>query len=265
MSDSIHKNHRKRMMMRYAKEGFSGFSDHELFEMLLYFSQPRIDTNPAAHALIERFGSLQGVMNASYEKLCGTQGIGATSAMLIKLCIELERRYLMANAEPGVSYDTLGKIANFLYPYFHGLDHECFYMLMFNNRMNLLDCVLVSKGAVNFAGVQMRKMVEHIVDKNAAAIVLAHNHPNGLTIPSKDDCDLTQSMQDFFSRMKVVIVEHMIFADDRFSCIMRRECGVVRASPLSNRVDSAFYTHFYGEFEDEMVLRADFPCVSSQD
>ncbi len=261
MADSIHKNHRARTMERYRNEGFSGFSSHEIFEFLLYFSLPRIDTNPAAHELIAEFGSVPGVLNASFDKLCSIPGIGENSAMLIKLTAELVRRYLTEDLKKGIVYDSIGKVSTYLYPLFQGIDHERCYMMMFNNSLGLLDCIQVSSGSVNITNVDTRKMVEAIVNKNASAVILAHNHPNGVTIPSVQDSDLTRTLLDFFSRMNVVLLDHLIFAESRFSCILQKECGNFRTSPATRKIDVGFYERFYGSFEEEMQVSPSLPKV----
>ena len=92
MSENVHKNHRERMRQRAVKDGFSSFADHELLEYLLYHAIPRVDTNPTAHALLEEFGSLQAIMDASGDELCRVKGIGAGSALIFDLIIEFMRR-----------------------------------------------------------------------------------------------------------------------------------------------------------------------------
>ncbi len=260
--NAVHQNHRKRMIERFKKEGFFGFATHELLEMLFYFSQPRVDTNPCAHSLLENFGSLQNVMNASLERLCTVKGMGETSAILLKLVVELERRYLMENTKSDEVYDTLGKVADFLYPYFHGVDHECLYMMMLNNRMNLLDCVLISEGVVNSTTIQTSKISRLIWEKNASAVIFAHNHPSGLAIPSASDTEAGKQLNYFLGFLEVISVEHLIFAENRFCTLMKQQIGYCRPSPLSQKIDPDFYRNFYNLDEERYVIHPRFPGVT---
>ncbi|MBQ7173230.1 MAG: RadC family protein [Clostridia bacterium] len=147
-----HDKHRERMRQRYLSGGFNSFQEHELLEMLLFYAKPRGNTNPTAHALMERFGSLKNVMEASLDELKEVDGIGEQSAILFKLVTEFTRRYAIEAYRPkGYCFRDMKEIAMFIAPKFTGLDHEQLHMMLFNNRMNLLDHCIVSDGVVNSA------------------------------------------------------------------------------------------------------------------
>lgn len=255
---AIHLEHRRRLKERYLKNGFDGFADHELIEMLLFFSKPQGDTNPTAHELMERFGSLKGILEASPEELCEVTGIGAHSAVLLKLIPELAKRYAAEETDHVTDYTTLSRIAQYFRPKFYGLDHECLYMMMFNNRMNLIDCIRVSEGAVNSSSVPIRLMTEKIIQKKASGVALAHNHPNGLAVPSSQDLEITDTLNNAFRLLDITLVEHLVFADNRFWPIMKEHFGMFRSSPLTGRVESEFYTTFYDLPDGECVLPSPF-------
>ena len=131
-----HDKHRERMRERYLSGGFDHFQPHELLEMLLFYARTRGNTNPTAHALMERFGSIKSVMEASLDELEEVEGIGETSAILIKLVTELTRRYAIEAYQPkGASFRNMRDIAMFIAPKFTGLDHEQLHMMLFNNRI----------------------------------------------------------------------------------------------------------------------------------
>ena len=88
--ENLHKGHRKRMKDK--ADGCSALYDHEILELLLFTAQPRVNTNPAAHALLDRFGTLKGVFSASTEELKTVKGIGDSSANLIRVVGEISRR-----------------------------------------------------------------------------------------------------------------------------------------------------------------------------
>ena len=241
----MHDQHRKRMRERYLKCGFDGFATHELLEFLLFYSIPRCDTNPIAHELMEHFGSLESMLEASVEELCEVQGLGPSSAMLLKLIPELMRRYAEERVVPTQRYDAVSKIAQYFVNRFIGVDHECLYMMLLNNRMNLIDCVLVSEGSVNCSAVPVRLMTEKALSKKAAAVVLAHNHPHGVAIPSGNDLDVTDMLNNTFHLIGIPLLEHLVIAEDRFMPIMKQHCGKFRCASVEGQIESCLYSSFY--------------------
>lgn len=226
-----HHGHRARMRERLLQSGPESLADHELLEMLLYYSIPRNDTNDTAHCLIESFGSLSGVLEARIDRLVDTDGVGESSALLLKLLGEASRRYAAQKLEVGDPvgvFDSPEKIASFLFPRFLGITVERVYLLMFDNGMRLLDCMHVCDGSVSGVLISTRRMVERAVAKNAAAVILAHNHPGGIAVPSGEDMRLTRQIDHAFRLLEIPLLEHYVFSDHSFAPIMssiRAECG----------------------------------------
>ncbi len=241
----MHQHHRERMRDRCLQNGFGNFATHELLEMLLYYSIPRTDTNGVAHGLLERFGSLKGICEASFDELLLTDGIGPQSAILLRLIPELMKRYAMEEIAPQAVYDSVGKLADYFVRTFIGLDHECLYMMLLNNRMNMIDCVLVSEGAVNSSTVPVRLMTQKALFKKASSVVLAHNHPAGLALPSARDIEVTETLIGAFDAIGVTLLEHLVIADGRFYPILQQHYGSLRKHPATKQLDSGFYDGFY--------------------
>lgn len=241
----MHQHHRERMRERCIQNGFDSFATHELLEMLLYYSIPRADTNGVAHGLLERFGSLKGICEASVDELVMTEGVGRQSAILLRLIPELMKRYAMEEIEPRAVYDSVGRLADYFVRAFIGLDHECLYMMLLNNRMNMIDCVLVSEGSVNSSTVPIRLMTQKALFKKASSVVLAHNHPAGLALPSGRDIEVTETLIGAFDAIGVTLLEHLIIADGRFYPILQQHYGSLRKHPATRQLDSGFYGMFY--------------------
>ena len=259
---AMHSGHRRRLKDRFEKEGLDNFEQHQVLELLLFYCVPRVDTNPIAHALLDRFGSLKGVLDADQSELVTVKGIGPESAILIKLLPEYLRRYLSDDSEKVYRYDTIGKIGQYFYRKFIGVKHEQLYMMMFNNRMNLIDCVKISEGVVNASGVSMRKIGECIFHNNASSVLFAHNHPDGLAIPSSDDMATNSRLVSFLGDINVVQLEHIIFAGNRFCCMMKSQNGLYRTSPISQKIDTCFYEHFYDRDEEHSIVMPKLPTQS---
>ncbi len=243
----MHEDHRQRMRDRCMKSGFEGFSDHELIEMLLGYSIPRKDTNPIAHELIDRFGSLGRVLEAEVDELVQVDGMGERSAIILPLVMNLMRRYAMEKDDLNDHnrFETVSSIAQYFCRIFFGLDKEFVYVMLLDNRMNMVHCQQVGEGTVNSSNVNIREIVEKVIAKKASTVVLAHNHPHGIVIPSNIDVDFTEELNHLLAALSIHLLEHLIIVEDRFYPIMREHYGTFRCSPLLGKIDSGFYDHFY--------------------
>ena len=125
---SVHAGHRQRLRERFLRGGPDDLAAHELLELLLGYAMPRVDVNPLAHRLIERFGSLSGVTEASVEELMSVSGVGEYTACLIRLLPAVVRRCAIDRVESPRVYDTVGKLVEFLRPRFTGLTTERVYL-----------------------------------------------------------------------------------------------------------------------------------------
>ncbi len=258
----MHEHHRSRMKERYKKDGFDNFAIHEILEMLLFYGKPQGNTNPCAHELLEHFGSFRNVLEAPIDELVRVNGIGEHTAILLKLITEAMRRYAFELSNDGVAYNRMSMVADRLGPYFIGLDHECLYMMLLNNRLGLIECVCVSEGVVNCSEVSIRKMTEIALRKNASCVILAHNHPHGAPIASGADLAVTEAARDAFSLLDIEVIEHLIFADGAFSPILKKHYGGdVRTSPHSDTY-TPFYERFYDLRDKECFVRSYFDSRS---
>ncbi len=218
---SCHKDHRARMRARFFQSGFSGFAPHELLECYLFGSIKQKDTNELGHELLERFGSIRGVLEANPEDLMSMNGIGEETAFFIKLCHEMLRRYAIDPYENQRVFDSISKVGEYFCRQFIGLNRECIYLMLLNNRMNLLDCSCIATGTVNGTTMPTRRIVELALAKNAAIAIVAHNHPQGIASPSASDLEASDQLVQLFDTVDVVLLEHLIVAGDRIWPILR--------------------------------------------
>lgn len=225
---SIHSGHRERMRQQLKTSGMDSLSDVQVLEVLLYYAVPRGDTNPVAHALLNRFGTLDGVFSAPEAELLKIDGVGAAAAQLLRLVPQIARRCLLSRNAQITVLDTTSKCGRYLLPYFHGAQEELVYLLCLDAKCKALDCVCIHRGGVNVASIAARKVVKAALDTNATSVVLAHNHPSGLALPSPEDRQTTLVLQAALDAVGVVLADHIIVADDDF--VSLRDDGILEDS-----------------------------------
>lgn len=213
---SIHSGHRQRMRDRFSAEGLDHFQEHEVLELLLYYCIPRQDTNPIAHELIRRFGSLAQVLEAPIEELEKVPGIGNSAATFLSLITAVGRYYLVNRSMQECILQTIEQCGRYLVPFFHGRRNETVYLLCLDAKCKVLCCREVSEGSVNAASISVRKIVEIALGANASSVVLAHNHPSGLALPSPEDVHTTRRVAAALDAIEVTLADHIVVADDEF-------------------------------------------------
>lgn len=209
---SIHDGHRNRLRKKF-KEG--NIEDHELLELLLFSAIPRRNTNEIAHRLLENFGSVNGVFNASEKALCSVEGIGKSSAMLIKVVSKCIERYLMPTNMPSEKVDTLSKLEKYIASLFYCATNEKVYVLLFNNSKSVILCRALGEGNACFSEVEAYKILNLAVEYGAASVAIAHNHPNGIAMPSEEDIKITNGIKSALEQMKINFLDHFIVVGDR--------------------------------------------------
>lgn len=207
----MHKGHRERLKNRFIAEGLDNFEPHAILEMILFYSVPRRDTNPIAHRLLDYFGgSLIRVFDAPIEELCKVEGVGMNTATLIKLFPEVCRRYLMEMRETGDIIKTSKDAAKCFIPMFIGRTNEMVAIICIDAKGKILFCNTIFEGTVNAAAVSIRRFVEVAVRYAATDIIMAHNHPGGLAIPSEDDIVVTKKVADALKTVNINLLDHII-------------------------------------------------------
>ena len=216
---SIHDDHRQRVRQRFLENGLEGFNDIQVLEMLLFYCIPRRDTNPIAHALLDHFGSFSQVMEAPVEELKKVKGMGENAAIFLKLVTEAGRFYQVDKAKQIKVLPTVEACGRYLIPYFHGRRNETVFLLCLDAKCKVLCCKEIGEGSVNSAGVPIRRIVETALGVTATTVVLAHNHPSGLALPSGEDVETTHRVAAALNAVEIHLVDHIVVADDDFVSI----------------------------------------------
>lgn len=209
----IHDGHREKMRKRFLKGGLDSFADHEALELLLYYAIPRKDTNPIAHALMERYGSLSGVLTAPVEDLQRVEGIGQSAAILLKLAPQLYRKAKLSDAEQETVLSSVERVGAYLLERFAGEKNEVVYQLCLDRKGKLLACKKLGEGSVASADLDIRRLVENAILTSASAVILAHNHPSGIALPSEEDYIATNRAKEALAVVGVTLTDHIVVAD----------------------------------------------------
>ena len=220
-----HDGHRARLRERMLASGADKLADHELLELLLFYAIPRKDTNETAHQLIEECGSLADVLEAPVERLTRVPGVKDGVTVYLKALAELSRRYtankLMPQKNPmSTVYDSVDKVVDLLFPRFIGQGKEIVYAALFDTAMRVKDVFCVGEGSVNSAAITVRSITERAYQRNASAVVIAHNHPGGLAVPSREDILLTNEVSSALNVVGIQLIEHFVFADTAYYAIL---------------------------------------------
>ena len=219
--------HRNRLRERFLKSGFAGFAEHEVIELLLTLAIHRRDVKPQAKALLERFGSLRGILDATHKELQTVEGIGEIAATTLHIIREAATLYLQeASEETEVLLDP-ERLNNFWRMRIGHRKNEVFAVAYLDSAYRLLrDGVeILQEGTIDRAAVYPRRVVETALKRQAAALVLAHNHPNGSVEPSEQDKMVTRAVVLAAETISLRVVDHLIVsASETFSF---REAGLL--------------------------------------
>lgn len=215
-TERLHHGHRERMRDRALKAGLDGFADHEVLEMLLFSVIPRANTNPVAHRLLQRFGSLSAVLEADPRDLAGVQGVGRRGGVFLSLFPHFSRRYLhdRVTRNPPRLTDPEA-VASYLVPLMAGRAEEVVYLLCLDAQCRVQFPALLSSGTVAEAHVHPRQAVEVALRHRAVSAILAHNHPSHNPSPSGADHKLTERISQALAAVDIPLLDHVIVAGDR--------------------------------------------------
>lgn len=208
----LHDGHRQRLLQRFLREGLDGFDEHNILELLLFYAIPRKDTNELAHRLMDDFGSLAGVLDASAQDLRQVEGIGENTAGFLKLLPELTRIYY-SQKQQELCLDSTEKAGSFLLPRFIGRQEETVLLTCLDGKCRVLSCMVLHKGSLNSSEVNVRKLLSSALKHNAAAVILAHNHPGGVALPSPEDLSTTLRIKTALEAADIRLLDHIIVAD----------------------------------------------------
>ena len=242
---NVHVGHRTRVRDKLlSNTSFDSLLDHQLLEFILFQSIPQVDTNPIAHSLINKFGSLNKVLEASPHELMQIEGIGKVTALHLSSYLAVTKRYLLNNLTPKHSFESINELAEFFQALCLGRKYETAYALYLDKSKKLIKYEMLSEGGVDSTGIYVEKIVASAVLYKAYYVVLGHNHPSGETNPSPFDVENTRLLLEALLNIRKFLLDSIIVSDH--SWLSFAGSGI-----LTNN-------HIVSPFEKNSQLRIDY-------
>ncbi len=200
---------REKLLLR----GPASLSDAELLAVFLRTGVRGKTAVDLARELIQHFGGLTPLLEAGREDLSSADGIGIAKYAQIQAALELGRRYLEARLHRGDMLSSPEATRSYLTYRMKGLTYEAFVCLFLDNRHRVIRCEEMFRGTVDSAQVYPREVVKRALVLNAAAVILAHNHPSGEAEPSHADRAITERLKDALALIEVRVLDHLVIGD----------------------------------------------------
>lgn len=210
MNDSPHyAGHRSRLRERFMKAG-GALADYELIELLLMAAMPRRDVKPIAKALLKRFGSFAGVLNANLQSLIEVNGIGEAAAVSLLAVREAAVRLLQDDVMDQPILSNWQSLMDYCRAAMGHGKTEQFRILFLNSRNVLMADELQQEGTVDHTPVYPREVIKRALDLGASALILVHNHPSGDPTPSQADIEMTRDLQGAGDKLGIALHDHIV-------------------------------------------------------
>ncbi len=214
--NNVHHKHRQRVFYEIEQTGLDVLSEHRVLEYLLFFCIPRKDTNEIAHALINKFGNFSAVLEASEADLQTVDGIGPAAAKFLHAMPALTQYYAVNKAKEDNNFEFTEERVKYILPLFRSKKKETFYMLIFNARGKMVKSILLEEGTAQSVNVDVKKVASLAMQAGAASVILAHNHPGGVALPSQNDITATANIMRALGVLQISVRDHIIVSGEDY-------------------------------------------------
>lgn len=219
MAELSRDGHRQRVKKAFLDGAGDSMPDHNLLELLLFYSIPRKDVRPIAYNLLNRFGTLQNVFNASAAELRTVDNVGDSTVALIKTVSTLYDRIEFNKNRKIQVLNDYKSTECFAKNILSNANVEKFVVISLNNSLGVINYHIVADGTANHAYADPAIIVERVLTDKASNVVLAHNHPNGDCIPSAADISFTLEIQGIIEKLGIRLIDHVIVANNSAKCM----------------------------------------------
>lgn len=213
---NIHSGHRQRLREQLKSAGLYNVSDIHFLEYLLTFVIKRADTNPIAHALLDEFGSIPNIFNASTTALCNVKGVGKQTANFLQYMSVAVHMYNKQRVSNGAKLDNMRKMVNFIINILPPSDCEQFVVIILNKNYTVKDYKIFKGVSHSFISIDKNELSEFLINHKASFIIFAHTHPNHKSSPSMSDINTFQALNPLLNALAIVLIENLIIGDKTF-------------------------------------------------
>lgn len=220
--------HRDRLRRRFDENGFDSFADHEVLEMLLFYSFARKDTKLIAKALLKEFGSLEKVFAADKAQLCNVSGVGPAAARLLGVLRSLMQRIgrnKLLDTTPAIASGSV--LMTYLGSSMETLPEEQLRVIFVNNLNRVIKDEVISSGTEDQTAVYPRKIMKRAMALHATGIIVVHNHPTGQLRPSNADINITRALAAAANTLDLRLLDHVIVGREEKGYFSFRENGLL--------------------------------------
>lgn len=211
-----HRGHRKRLNDKVQKLGMEFLAEHEQLEKILFTVVPRGDTNPIAHALLDKFGTISAVLMASPEDLKKIDGVGSRTAEFLSSLPSVLGIVERSLKGAKIKLNTTENIGTFASTLFYGKLYESVYIIFLDYKDGLIGYEKLSDGTTNTSSLYVRRVIDSAIKNKASSIILTHNHPSGDCNPSSNDDRITKLVGEALQALDIKLKDHIIVGTDEF-------------------------------------------------
>ncbi len=207
------------------EHGAGALSEAELLAIVIRTGRRGASAVDLARALLKEFRSLRGLLSASAEQFCGQAGLGKASYAELQAALELARRHFQETLQAEPCINSPKATREFLISRLRDRPYEVFCCLHLDNRHRFIAFDELFRGTIDGASVHPREVVRQALARNAAAVILAHNHPSGVAEPSQADELITQRLRESLALVDIRVLDHVIVGDG--TCTSLAEKGLI--------------------------------------
>ncbi|EEY39752.1 RadC family protein [Vibrio mimicus] len=195
------------------QRGPQSLSDAELLAIFLRTGTQGMNVLALADLLLRDFGSLRALFCASKEQFCRHKGLGEAKFVQLQAVLEMTQRYLGETLKRGDALTSPQQTKLYLSSILRDRQREAFYILFLDNQHRVIRDEILFEGTIDAASVYPREVVKRALHNNAAAVILAHNHPSGVAEPSQADRRITDRLRDALSLVEIRVLDHFVVGD----------------------------------------------------